>query len=213
MINAAKNKRPSEVEEWWGACIARSSSLVISLKDGSRILVGPSFKVISSGNSTTCMPYGDRVIIYRYNTKITVDSTELAVYLKNQARKDMPLVPLAVADEISYAPGQTITIYGDGCFRPKVKIYLQNAVGILGSEKYLIAEVPTVLGKWKWSGSIGREFTTVEGTGIRLHKGSYNFYVVAGDSGDLVTTIQRSFSTTTEFKVGPATFEREKKGS
>jgi hypothetical protein len=76
------------------------------------------------------------------------------------------------AQPISFTPssikqGQKILISGDGSTEKEILIYVADFP--TRDWKYLLAQVPTSFGTWKWEGTInGREIKTYDGQGINL---------------------------------------------
>lgn len=138
---------------------------------------------------STATPYKDRVRLDiedgDENSSFTLFSEQLANYVLKEVEKDMPSVIAYKIAPYTIKPGDRVTISGDGSTEKYIEIYITDG-NTASDEKYLIAEVPTQFGAWKWGGTISRgTIRTLDGKDIKLTKDMYIFETTAGGGGGI----------------------------
>ncbi len=165
--------------------------LTISLKDGNRLYLWPSYEVVNHSDGWTVSTLANQFILQMDNegeSKFYIlFSGLIADYLVEGWKKDMPVVQdiKIESDTASYENnnyilhnGDTVTISGDGCPNPTVNIYIRKNAGL---RCYHICRTEAVLGSWKWNGRINRSLETVEGEIVQLDDGLYDILINFGD--------------------------------
>jgi hypothetical protein len=194
LINSGTGKRNATDEEI-GAINSRARpvGLSIRLKNGVSMYVWPSYTIKTFENGWSASPRKDRFVLEikdgdeeNYNT---IDSTNVAEYLSDGWKSDMPLVEeFKVDSDTAYKKddkliirnGDSITVSGDGCTEKEVSISI--SLNGSGNECFLLGKAKSEYGKWEWKGVVCYAFTSLDGKDVSLTDGSYDIIIGIGSS-------------------------------
>lgn len=156
LINESTIKMDSTEEEIGGInSRARPVGIAIKMKDGTKILIWPSYKITTWEKGWSAAARDDRFVLStekdgkkEYHTVLSKD---VAAYLRKGWQEDMPRVSQFTVSPNSGKPGDKVTIAGDGCTEKEVRIYIAKD----NKEEYLIDRVKPVFGAWKLEFAMG----------------------------------------------------------
>lgn len=195
LINSASNMREATNKEFGPInSMIRPIGISIKMKDGNMVYVWPTYDVTSDdGDSMTATVRRDSFVLQYSNagtdSYLTFDSKEVVSYLSGEWENVMPVVEEFNVYSDAFSKGEEnhvirkgdiITVKGDGCTEKQVIIYIFKNGN--DNEKYALARVEPILGKWQWEGVISRTVRTIEDKEVTLEDGIYSIEVEMGQT-------------------------------
>ncbi|KNY25868.1 hypothetical protein [Pseudobacteroides cellulosolvens] len=171
---------------------ARPIGIHFGLKDGSKIYAWTDYTTKSFKDGWSASTLDDRFVLNIQKDGLdeyyTIFSRDVAKYLKESWKDDMPIVKevdvksefSAGGDNVVLRGGDKAVVTGDGCTAKEVIIrVMRNGKP---KEVYDVGKVTPQYGQWEWKGIISRQCKTIDGKTVTLANDLYD--IIADADGN-----------------------------
>ncbi len=171
---------------------ARPMGIFFMLKDGSKVYAWTDYTTKSFKDGWSATTLDDRFVMQVQNNNhdeyFTIFSRDVAKYLREGWKEEMPIVPEvevksgsnADGDKVVIRNGDKAVVSGDGCIAKEVAIRIMRNGN--PEEIYPVGKVVPEYGHWKWEGNISAQCKTLDGETVTLAKDLYDIIADAGGS-------------------------------